>query len=155
MGDLFDQVHPRLDSEYARGVRGTFKPSGRFSLVPEEEQKKRKHNRYLERQRCLSVEAKRAIKDRSRILRNEKRRMIDLYKLGKGCELCGYKKCASALDFHHCFGPKEFSISSFISGNGSLVRIFAEIQKCKLLCRNCHMETHLLEDGHAPGKHTA
>lgn len=29
------------------------------------------------------------------------REYIDGYKLSKGCAICGYNKCVSALDFHH------------------------------------------------------
>lgn len=62
------------------------------------------------------------------------------YKGGK-CIICGYNKCNRALNFHH-INPKEksFTISSMraLSWN-TLVK---EIDKCVLLCSNCHMEAH-------------
>lgn len=67
------------------------------------------------------------------------------YKGGK-CEICGYNKCLSALEFHHP-DPlnKEFNISDRIT---SFEAIRAELDKCHLLCANCHREVH---DGLHPG----
>jgi len=62
-------------------------------------------------------------------------------KLERGCETCGYSKCAAALDFHHRDKlDKEFTISQAI--DLSWERIEAEIEKCDVLCRNCHAEEH-------------
>lgn len=68
-----------------------------------------------------------------------KRRAI-AYKGGK-CELCGYDKCERALTFHHR-NPEEKSFS--ISGGHcrSWKSFCAEVDKCDLLCMNCHMEVH-------------
>ncbi len=61
------------------------------------------------------------------------------YKGGK-CELCGYNKCVEALDFHH-LDPmtKKFGI-----GHKGYTRSWQEIQneldKCILVCANCHRE---------------
>lgn len=63
------------------------------------------------------------------------------YKGGK-CEICGYDKCISALEFHHVDeDKKEFSISesSFSIGMDSLKK---EADKCILVCANCHREIH-------------
>lgn len=61
------------------------------------------------------------------------------YKGGK-CEICGYNKCMRALHFHH-LNPtkKDFKISN---GTKSLSRIIPEIDKCMLVCSNCHCEIH-------------
>lgn len=62
-----------------------------------------------------------------------------LYKGGK-CFICGYDKCNQAMDFHH-LNPKEkeFTISG---GTRSFKNIKIEIDKCILVCRNCHSEIH-------------
>lgn len=61
------------------------------------------------------------------------------YKGGK-CENCRYNKCLEALQFHH-MDPKEKSFN--ISGTSwSFVRMKEEVDKCKLLCANCHIEYH-------------
>ena len=72
------------------------------------------------------------------------RRLIDTrekaieYKGGK-CEHCGYNKYRGALEFHHKdptqkdpTGLKAYKIE----------RLFAEVDKCVLLCSNCHREEH-------------
>ena len=66
----------------------------------------------------------------------EKRQYINEYKLSKGCKVCGYNKCVSALDFHHDNGEKEFNISRC----SNLEKIKIEIMKCAVLCKNCHAE---------------
>lgn len=63
------------------------------------------------------------------------------YKLSKGCSVCGYNKCAAALDFHHN-GDKDFNISRGESQNYGLIKIRKEIDKCIILCKNCHAELH-------------
>ena len=63
------------------------------------------------------------------------------YKGGK-CIVCGYNKSQRALHFHH-LNPeeKEFSI-----GRGSQSRPWEELKleldKCVLVCANCHSEIH-------------
>ena len=63
------------------------------------------------------------------------------YKGGK-CEKCGYNKCIKALDFHHTDPTqKDFSISDR-SLKLDWKDIKKELDKCKLLCSNCHREEH-------------
>lgn len=61
---------------------------------------------------------------------------------GSKCEHCGYDKCVGALTFHHTDPTqKDFQIG----GRGSTrswERIKNELDKCKLLCANCHAEEH-------------
>jgi len=72
--------------------------------------------------------------------RDFKQKCVD-YKGGQ-CVCCGYKKTNNALEFHH-LNPKEkdFSISSakFTKFDN---RIIDELNKCALVCRNCHAEIH-------------
>tara|TARA_R110000822_G_scaffold53903_1_gene138679 strand:- start:801 stop:1364 length:564 start_codon:yes stop_codon:yes gene_type:complete len=63
------------------------------------------------------------------------------YKGGK-CERCGYDKCVDSFDFHHR-DPKEKEFG--IGGKGhtkSWDKIKKELDKCLLLCANCHREEH-------------
>ena len=66
---------------------------------------------------------------------------VDDYKLSKGCSVCGYKKCANALDFHHN-GDKKFDIGYSVQQGYSLEKIKKEMKKCDVLCANCHRELH-------------
>lgn len=77
-------------------------------------------------------------------MKNSKKRAVD-YKGGK-CEICGYSTSICALTFHH-INPlfKEFNLS----GTGlskSWENLKPELDKCKLLCSNCHFELHEKED---------
>lgn len=65
------------------------------------------------------------------------------YKGGK-CEICGYNKCIVALDFHH-LDPKEkdFNVSSY--SVMSYDKLKDEVDKCILVCSNCHREIHYNE----------
>lgn len=63
---------------------------------------------------------------------------------GNKCERCGYSKCSQALDFHHKNpNEKDFSLSDRdIILNWSEIK--QEIDKCELLCANCHREEHAI-----------
>ena len=67
------------------------------------------------------------------------------YKGGKCCK-CGYNKCLDALDLHH-LNPteKDFNLSD---RNLSLDwnEITPELDKCILVCANCHREIHAEEN---------
>lgn len=68
----------------------------------------------------------------------KRRELIDGIKLSKGCLYCGYNAHAVALDFDHLDPAiKEFNISkSFITA--PLKNLIKEIEKCQVLCANCH-----------------
>jgi DNA-binding CsgD family transcriptional regulator len=67
-----------------------------------------------------------------------KQKLID-YK-GGCCEICNYDKCIAALQFHHK-NPKEKDFT--ISGKSlSFDRLKEEVDKCMLVCSNCHAEIH-------------
>jgi len=60
--------------------------------------------------------------------------------LGGKCVRCGYDKYVGALDFHHLDpSKKEITISSYSRG---WKHIKAELDKCIILCANCHREEH-------------
>lgn len=76
-----------------------------------------------------------------------KKMLID-YKGGK-CERCGYDKCMRALEFHHLNpNEKDFGLSRCLTK--SILALKAEVDKCILLCSNCHAEEHqrLYEEGY-------
>lgn len=62
------------------------------------------------------------------------------YKGGK-CQICGYDKCLAALDFHHKNkNEKDFNVGLYRSY--LLDNLKPELDKCDLLCANCHREIH-------------
>lgn len=62
------------------------------------------------------------------------------YRGGK-CMVCGYNRCIGALDLHHVKGKKRFLISTDAYLH-SWEDIKRELDKCVLLCSNCHRELH-------------
>ena len=63
------------------------------------------------------------------------------YKGGK-CIKCGYNKYVGALEFHHLDpSQKDFAIASK-GYTRSWEKIKEELDKCILLCSNCHREEH-------------
>lgn len=62
------------------------------------------------------------------------------YLSGK-CMICGYNKCLAALHFHH----RDPKIKDFEIGAAhcrAWDKIKEELDKCDLLCANCHFEVH-------------
>lgn len=69
----------------------------------------------------------------------KKQKCIDY--LGGKCVVCGYNKCNAALQFHHKDpNEKDFSIS--MASAWGFERVKPELDKCVLLCANCHVEVH-------------
>ena len=64
------------------------------------------------------------------------------YKGGK-CSKCGYDRCLAALEFHH-IDPSTKDKDYFNSRGGLTNSFKSELDKCVLLCANCHREEHHL-----------
>lgn len=76
-------------------------------------------------------------------LRGLKRKYEVIMSRGGKCEICGYNKNLSALDFHHKNpDEKEFQIDLRHFSNSSLERLQTELDKCMLVCSNCHRAIH-------------
>ena len=69
--------------------------------------------------------------------RDEIRQLIQQFK-SCGCAICG-EKDVCCLDFHHLH-DKEFDISN--ATNVSKERLYTELEKCIVLCANCHRKLH-------------
>ena len=68
------------------------------------------------------------------------------YKLDKSCSMCGYDEHPEILQFHHRNpDEKEFKMAKGNVGNLSRERLQQEIDKCDLLCPNCHNWLHFKE----------
>lgn len=64
-----------------------------------------------------------------------------IYLNDKECTVCGYKDIR-ALEFDH-IDPKtkSFSIARAVTDGYSWEKILLEIQKCRIVCANCHKIT--------------
>ena len=95
------------------------------------------------------------IKAVSKRRRAVKARAIE-YKGGQ-CQICGYKKFQGALELHHTNpSSKNFGIGQY-GHSRSWERVKQELDKCILLCANCHREVsagmrdELINKSLAPG----
>ena len=94
------------------------------------------------------IKDKRKYSDRAEYLKNavvkrrkQIREMAIEYK-GTKCSICGYDNCIQALDFHHIKDDeKDFGISAK-GYTRSWDSVRKELDKCILLCANCHREVH-------------
>lgn len=70
----------------------------------------------------------------------QRRKLDAIEYLGGKCASCGFDKYVSSMDFHHVDAPKkDFSLS------GRTIawdRMKQELDKCVLLCSNCHRAVH-------------
>ena len=73
-------------------------------------------------------------------LRLERKKILVDYKGGK-CQICGYNKYYGALDFHH-LDPNTKDPDWIKLRQRKLEKIKEELDKCILLCSNCHKEVH-------------
>ena len=73
---------------------------------------------------------------------SQKDKVMSLKKrYGGRCIKCGYDKCLEALVFHHRDPhEKEFTLSD--RRGCSEKNLIEELDKCDLLCSNCHIEIH-------------
>lgn len=76
-------------------------------------------------------------------LRGLKRKYEAIVTRGGKCEVCGYNKNIAALEFHHKNpDQKDFQLDIRHFSNNSLEKLQVELDKCALLCANCHREIH-------------
>lgn len=60
---------------------------------------------------------------------------------GGRCSHCGYDRCLRALVFHHRDPEKkDLVLSACYNRRWEVIKL--ELDKCDLLCSNCHMERH-------------
>lgn len=75
-------------------------------------------------------------------LRETRRKWFREYKSKLCCEICGFSHPA-ALDFHHKKpSDKEDNVSHMLHKLVNIDTILSEIEKCAVLCANCHRILH-------------
>lgn len=88
------------------------------------------------RSRCNSCNTK---------IRRYRTKLKAIEYLGGKCNRCGYDKHPSALEFHHINpSEKEFTIGNVANRAWSV--IVKELDKCELICSNCHNIEHSNRD---------
>jgi hypothetical protein len=96
----------------------------------------------------FAMPEKRTYKERREYLikavkaRREKVRLMAVAYKGGLCQVCGYNVCTEALEFHRLDPTqKDFGISNK-GYTRSWEKVKDELDKCALLCANCHREVH-------------
>ena len=70
---------------------------------------------------------------------NKRKEILEKLKVN-GCAICGYNKCTRALEFHHTNPQdKKFNLIACTMHKHPLI-VVEELDKCILLCSNCHKE---------------
>jgi hypothetical protein len=92
------------------------------------------HDRHLEQ-----------VKERKDAARLVAREYAYQYLLTHPCEECG-ESDVRVLEFHHK-GEKDMAVAAMVSAGYSIERIQTEIDKCTILCANCHRKLTVEERG--------
>jgi hypothetical protein len=102
-------------------------------------QKKYHQNWYKRNRKRLLIKAR--ANNKLYIKRN--REFIKDYKESRACLDCGKKYHPCAMDFDHIKGIKKSNIAILVRMATSISTIKKEIDKCELVCANCHrLRTH-------------
>lgn len=105
----------------------------------------KKYSKYMKKRVFIDdKERKKRSYIRVKTRRQKLKAMAVEYKGGK-CEKCGYDKCIWAFDFHHINSTeKDFNISKYATLSWDKLKI--ELNKCIMICANCHRELHYDEN---------
>lgn len=101
-----------------------------------EKQAKAQHESYLRNKKSIRQ------RDRARLDRNQA--FIKEYKSRDDvlCNRCGEERWM-CLDFHHPDpSKKDMAVAEFVKSRYRIERILEEVEKCEVLCANCHRVEH-------------
>jgi hypothetical protein len=77
----------------------------------------------------------------------ELKRKLREYKKTLKCEICG-ESHPSCIDFHHKDPKRKEAAIHIVANKGwSWKKIMTEIEKCQIVCANCHRKIHWKEKG--------
>lgn len=97
------------------------------------------HKRWYAIPENAEKQKRKAKQHRETQLRRNREFILD-YKMSHPCK-CGEDHPA-CLAFHHTDANKEACVSEMVSGMYSIKRIQKEIDKCVVMCSNCHLKLH-------------
>lgn len=109
--------------------------------VKRAEYQKKYHKRWYKRNRGDRVEQ---VRQRKRGIREWMRELKETL----SCERCGLsgQDNAWALEFHHREPETKVAlVSSLVAAGASKNKIMAEVEKCEVVCSNCHRKEHYAE----------
>lgn len=127
---------------WCKACRKEYRQENKASIVAQQ------HNHYVNnRDRVLATNRlwRQANKER---IRNQAHQQLAARKAkcvelaGGACQRCGYDEFNTGLSFHHVEPNEKDSTPTAIIKGGKFVEIERELDKCVLLCRNCHQALH-------------
>jgi len=103
--------------------------------------------RNIEDQRAASrrhyLENKVQYLDRNKLYRQKIQQFIQQVKSSTPCADCGTKYPYYVMDFDHLDGKNKVNTINYLASTGRIGAVKSEIQKCELVCANCHrIRTH-------------
>jgi hypothetical protein len=132
-------VDGKLRSLYRRRFCLTCSPFGAHNTSKTPPRNSTDKERLESRRRKRNAKSYRSLKQRRR------RRKADLVaSWGGRCLDCGYAGAPAVFEFHHRDpATKSFTLGEF---SGALEPLLREVEKCDLLCANCHRIRHALRE---------
>jgi heterodisulfide reductase subunit B len=103
--------------------------------------RKKKHAEYSATYYSKNKDKHKALSKAYRAMAKEK---WVVFKNTLSCTQCGFSHSA-ALDFHHTDPDKKENIISKLVSEGRFSAAMEELQKCIVLCANCHRVHHYKE----------
>jgi len=82
--------------------------------------------------------------------KNKLRQFLVDYKKCHPCYVCG-EVDFRCLEFHHT-EKKDFEISDIVHDGKGIPRVKRELEKCQVVCANCHRKIHWEKKGLGIGK---
>lgn len=136
-----ERLNPETGKPWKYGEVG---PDGRIFLAYRRKSRINKDGTY--QMNWLSPEAwekrSQSCKNAAKNTQQRNVQIIHEEKLRRGCECCGYKEHACALDFDHLDPSTKLRDISKMHTT-SIPKLKAEMAKCQVLCANCHrIKTH-------------
>lgn len=110
------------------------KEQGKYQSQCKECQRENARKNYYQKYKYTSVER---YKRNRKIHRQRVKQYLDEIR-AKGCIICG-ENCPCCIDFHH-LREKTFNLAE--AKEKSRISTEEELQKCVLLCANCHRKLH-------------
>lgn len=87
----------------------------------------------------MTKTAKQKLTQREYLLRTRHTRQAYIHSFKeRPCADCGVQYPTGVMDFDHARGKKCFTIAEATNRGVSIARLNAEIQKCDVVCSNCH-----------------
>ena len=88
-------------------------------------------------------ERRQAVRDRANVQKINNSKLVEEIK-SKGCIKCGENRI-HVLDLHHLDPDGKVNDIAHMIKSSSTENLIAELEKCIVLCANCHRDFHFLE----------